>query len=115
MSPLDKKNGNLRGVKLYHSQDQDQDWTSARPVQGWVVKDNKQHKFNLYFRVEGHEAEITLTKEALYRMADAISDKTNSIQWLKGTYGSEWNFTVPANVSCTVDGCICQSTFGNPT
>jgi hypothetical protein len=73
MSTLNKKNGNLRGVKLsYHLNDDD--WAFGVPVQGWVVSGKNGHKFLLSTEVDGKEIEIVLTQEALDNISDAVAE-----------------------------------------
>jgi hypothetical protein len=77
MSTLNKKNGNLRGVKLsYNPNELEDDWTFNHPVQGWVVSGGKKspHKFLINVHIDGRAFEIAFTEDALDNMADAIAE-----------------------------------------
>jgi hypothetical protein len=89
MSNLNKKNGNLRGVKLSHTTEDVEDWAFLKlPVQGWIVDGKNGHRFDINFEVDGRRAEIVLTQEALYNMINAILEADNVP--ITGWYPSVW-------------------------
>jgi hypothetical protein len=91
MSELNKKNGNLRGVKLSYSPNED-DWTFNHPVQGWVVSGGKKnsHRFLLNVHIDGRAFEISLTRDALDNMVYAIAEADEPALFAGNYFPSAW-------------------------
>ena len=105
MSQLNKKSGNLRGVNLQYSIEEENNWTKPLPVQGWVIWNNNEYRFNIHFAMEEFHAEIRLTVDALINMLDAISEKQEPIPFPK----KAGILHLDKNCCCTVDGCPCNN------
>ena len=72
---LNTPQGTVDGVQFKYSvRDKVGDWTDPKPVQGWVVWNEEENKFDLNFDVEEYDVEILLTYEALFNMAAAVSN-----------------------------------------
>jgi hypothetical protein len=85
MSTFNTKKGNIRGVKLQYSKRNEygnsDDWTERLPVQGWVVWNNDEHRFDINFDVEEYDVEILLSLEALINLTDAIIEAEEIPDW----------------------------------